>query len=246
MKSRFPPCKLCVVKEASCKAHIIPRQFYHRMRKKSPHLLTFKVSSPVEKSTTQSGIYQTGILCPECDGKIGQFDDYAYKILPATTDARKFHRFAPGLCVYELGNVDVEKFQWFLVSLAWRAAVATHPLFRRVKLGPYEERFRNVLLKTDLKSLSTVAAVVCLFQPPNHDEILFQPFRSKYDGVNVIQFYLYPWKLLLKVDQRDFAAPFDDLALSPGRLAFAFVHDFLSQEEIKMVRSLKLALKSGP
>ena len=215
------------------------------MRKKSTHLLTFKIGSPVEISTTQSGIYERGILCPECDGKIGRFDDYAYKILPATPDAKKFHRFAAGLCVYELGNVDVEKFRWFLVSLAWRAAVATHPLFRRVKIGPYEERFRNVLLKTELKALSSVSSVVCLFQPPNYDEILFQPFRSKYDGVNVIQFYLYPWKLLLKLDQRDFAAPFNDLALSSDSRSFAFVHDFLSEEESKMTHSLRVAIKSG-
>ena len=244
MSWTFPPCKLCGVKEASCKAHIIPRQFYHRMRKKSPHLLTYNIGSSVERSTTQSGVWERGILCPKCDGKLGQFDDYAYKVLPATTDARKFHHFAPGLSVYELGNVDVEKFRWFLVALVWRAAVATHPLFRSVKLGPYEERFRNVLLKTDLNALGSVAAVVCLFQPPNYEEIFFKPLRSKYDGVNVIQFYLYSWKLLLKVDQRNFVAPFDDLALSSGRQAFAFVHDFLSQEEIKMVRSLKAAVKS--
>ena len=239
----FPPCKLCGVKEASCKAHIIPRQFYHRMRKQSPHLEIYSIGTSVERSTTQSGIWERGILCAGCDGKLGQFDDYAYKVLPATLDARKFRHFAPRLSVYELGNVDVEKFQWFLVALAWRAAVARHPLFRRVKLGPYEERFRNVLLKTDLNALSSVAAVVCLFRPPNYDEILPMPHRSKYDGVNVIQFYLYPWKLLLKVDQQDFASPFDDLALAPNRPATAFVHDFLSREEIRNVKELKKAVR---
>ena len=216
------------------------------MRQDSPHLLSIEVSSSINKTTTQSGIHERGILCCDCDRKIGVFDDYAYTVLPAKPDDEKFLVYAPRLRLYALGDIDVEKFRWFLVSLAWRSAVAKHPLFDRVELGPYEEQFRQALLKSDLNAIRSVTAVVSLFQPPKYDRIILQPSRSKYDGINVLQFYLYPWKLLVKVDKRDFADPFDKLALSSGKPAFAFVHDFLSLGEIGIINDLKQRLRTKP
>ena len=162
LKKIYPICKLCGLKEASCKAHIIPRQFFHRMRKSSPHLFQLTaVGQAFQKGHSQSGIWEKGILCGDCDGRLGTLDSYAYSILPPLPDSLSFFPHDPWLRTYTLGNIDVDRFKRFLVSLSWRAHHATHLLFQHVDLGPYETKFHNVLLGTAPQAvLDAVSAVV--------------------------------------------------------------------------------------
>ncbi|HEX7470245.1 MAG TPA: hypothetical protein VF437_05860 [Verrucomicrobiae bacterium] len=71
---------------------------------------------------------------------------------------------------------------------------------------------------------------------------MWPPARTRFEGVNVFQFYLYPWKLILKLDKRAFNHPFDKLAITSGKPVLAVVQDFLGQREIAALRRLKQRL----
>lgn len=203
---------------------------------KTPNLLKFEIDDVADKKTTQTGIYQSDLLCAECDNEIGRYDKYAYEVLAHEIDQQKLKSpFGRGLEVYEIGKIRVGIFRMFLVSLVWRAGIARDPMFQLVKLGKYEDRLKQILLGDETKLLDAISAVIVLFRPPKYPNIMWSPFRSKMDGINMVTFYLPPWKLLLKLDQRPFNSPFDKFALSAEKPAYAVVQGFWSKGEFKLL-----------
>lgn len=202
----------------------------------TPNLLKFEVDDVLDKKTTQNGIYQSNLLCAECDNEIGRYDKYAYEVLPFEIDQTRLKSpFGRGLEIYEIGEIRVEIFRLFLVSLVWRAGIAHDPMFQLVKLGEYEDRLKQILLGNKTVLLNAISAVVVLFCPPKYPNIMWSPFGSKMDGINTVTFYLPPWKLLLKLDQRPFNPPFDKFALSAGKPAYAVVQDYWAKGEFKLL-----------
>src|ERR1017187_2667262 len=124
MSSHPLRCKLCGEQKKLIKAHIIPKQYYRRIIPKGakPHLLKFEVDDIANESKTQSGVYQDDLLCSDCDNQMGQYDKYGYEVLPRQIDESKLlEPFGYGLKIYEIGQIQVETFRLFLVSLVWRA-----------------------------------------------------------------------------------------------------------------------------
>jgi len=119
-------------------------------------------------------------------------------------------------------------------------------LFDRIRLGPYEDVFQKALEGASCENLDHITAVLILLKPPKLDRVLLPPSPTKYDAINVLQFYLYPWKLLLKIDKRDFTHPFDKLALKVGSPACALIQEFCSEGEQRMLLDLRdRAIKAG-
>lgn len=242
----FPLCKLCGVNPAACKAHIIPKQFYRRIRSREPHLYELHVEQSVERRFTQNGIWQQGIICSECDGKLGVLDDYGYRVLPEQLDQSKIKQVGPGMSFYELGTIDVEKFKRFLVALVWRASIASHDMFRFSKIGKYyEDKFKNILTNKSTSLLYRVGCVVIHLKPPRYDRILLPPFENDCEGVRIIQFYLYPWKLLVKLDRRPFGNTFNPIALKESVPAHALMMNVFSKGEIRILSDLQRKIKAS-
>jgi hypothetical protein len=237
MSSHLLPCKLCGEQKKLIKAHIIPKQYYKRIIPKGakPHLLKFEVDDIANESITQSGIYQDDLLCADCDNQIGQYDKYAYEVLARQIDEKKLQTYAKGLHVYEIGEIRVELFRLFLVSLAWRSGIARDPMFKLVRLGVYEEKLKQILQGKKSELLDSITAVIILFRPPKYPDIMWSPFCSKMDGINLATFYLPPWKIWLKLDQRPFGHPFDKFALVAGKPAYAAVQGFWSKGEFNLL-----------
>jgi hypothetical protein len=190
----------------------------------------------MEKHFTQNGIHESNILCAECDNHLGMFDQYAYDVLHQRIDEHRINRVGPQLAVYQLGPIDVERFRLFLVALVWRAGISTAPVFQLVKLGPYEERLRDIMLGQRTTTLETITAAIILFRPPKYDQIMWSPYRINFCGANVIVFYMYPWKLLLKLDKRPFGEPLDTLALKVKTEAVAFLQDWWTPGELALLQ----------
>jgi hypothetical protein len=97
------------------------------------------------------GIYDRGILCGDCDNKLGTLDDYALDV------SRRFataHFVRPdGL--FEMSNVGGDRFATFVLSVLWRASITSRPEFAKVSLGPYEADACEVIFGA--KPLSALA-----------------------------------------------------------------------------------------
>jgi hypothetical protein len=214
------------------------------MRKSSPHLFQLTaIGRGFQKGYTQSGIWEKGILCGDCDGRLGVLDNYAYSILPSSPDLLSFVQHDPWIRTYNLGNIDVDRFKKFLIAVSWRAHHAKHLLFRGVNLGPYEARFRNALLNQAPQGVpDAVSVVVVLMEVGKLKDLMLPPFRNRFEGVNVLQFYLNPWKLLIKMSERDFQDPFLQLAIRPGKENHALVSDTWSQGEQNLIADMRRRL----
>ena len=146
---------------------------------------------------------------------------------------------------YDLGLIDIEKFKLFLVALVWRASRSSHPLFQFIEIGPYEEKFQNILSGKSNLWLERIDCVTVHFKPPKYDRILLAPFHNKCEDVNVIQFYLYPWKLLIKIDSRPFGNTFHHLALKKSGSTHALMMSTFSKGELRMLANLQKKIRAS-
>ena len=147
---------------------------------------------------------------------------------------------------YELGAIDVERFKRFLVALVWRASIAAHDMFRFVKIGTYyEDKFKNILANKSTSLFYRVDCVVIHLKPPRYDRMLLPPFENECEGVRVIQFYLYPWKLLVKLDRRPFGPTFNRIALKESVPANALMMTVFSKGELRILSDLQRKIKES-
>jgi len=90
---------------------------------------------------TQHGVYDPGILCADCDGRLGKGDDYALEV--CRRFARDHKTIRGGL--FEMHNVDGDRFATFVLSVLWRASISSRVECRSVSLGPYESEACEVI-----------------------------------------------------------------------------------------------------
>lgn len=211
-------CKLCDKEKELINAHIIPKWAFMYLYpedtkdKGAPLNLIEK-----DKHTRRPiGPYDQGILCSDCDNYLGNFDGYAKGVFLDSDLERR------GEEAYLIKNVDFEKLQTFLISVAWRASISGRDEFKNISIGPYEDKIKEILLsikngQQDL-SLTQYSFLVTKFDegelPYNvvnkHVQI---PHTQRIDGVNVAVFYLpRGLKIFLKIDKRCFPDNCEKLA----------------------------------
>jgi hypothetical protein len=119
-------------------AHIVARGFAKEIRGQHRHNWLI---SDQRVSHTQLGVWDAGILCATCDGKLGDLDKYALTV------CRRFRRERvirdDGL--FELTSVDGDLFATFILSVLWRASVSTRIEVSKVSLGSYEARAGEII-----------------------------------------------------------------------------------------------------
>jgi len=170
-------------------------------------------------------------------------DEYAYEVLPERIEPERIKRLGQGVSVYELGLIDVDKFRRFLVALVWRSSLSKHEMFRFIKVGPYAERIENILTGRDASWLTHVDCAFVHLKPPRYDKVLLPPSPTRYDHVNVLQFYLYPWKLLIKLDNRPFGRSLNQMSLRKGAPTYAIMMATFSQGELTFLADLQQRIK---
>ena len=77
-------CNLCLQDKKLIKAHIIPRAFFEYMRPLESKNVPFDVLTNIEgkrNSISRIGIYDSNILCRECENLFQNYDDYGQNIL---------------------------------------------------------------------------------------------------------------------------------------------------------------------
>jgi hypothetical protein len=190
---------------ALIQAHIIPRGFARDIMGGHQHNMRITANNV---GVTQHGVYDPQILCASCDGALGLYDDYAVDVS---------RRFLAGEHVvaadgtYTLSNVDGDLFAKFALAVLWRASVTSRPEFRSTRLGPYEDKARDVLFGAKpLVSLPQYQLMAALYRPPAGRPVDFaskfysSPALGRVDGLTCWQMSLGGLKLIAKLDNRPF------------------------------------------
>lgn len=231
------------ITSALIKAHIIPRGFARYIKSTdSPHNILILEDNV---RPTQHGVFDPALLCQRCDGVLGKLDHYGVEV------CRRFpgeHKVVDHGDMFEMENVDGDKFAKFILSVLWRASVTTRPEFRRVSLGPYDALACEVIFGA--KSLSAIPAYELLvgryeqMGKMNPARTYSSPARGKIlDDLNGWTFALGGFRIMAKFDRRRFPALLTPAIVNGNTKLMGVFGDFRSTVEGQTMA--KRALKHG-
>ena len=240
-------CRWCGDKHQLIRAHIIPRSFYDDVRGDTDQVLMLSPDKSKYTSVTQSGVFDSGILCATCDGLLGRFDDYGRAIFKRVpTDQQDLivdrDRMPIG---FNLRCDDVQRAQKFLLSVLWRASVTSNDFFSNVNLGDkYEARIREII-QNDEKVLEDEFEFIVIrtFDHP-YDGGLMPPWGGRFDGIFAYTLYLPFFKILIRADKRRFLDPFSFCRFIDGAQPQAVRLPYAGTPESRYISGLAASLRA--
>ena len=209
-------------------AHIIPRAFARDIKDEGFPNIQLRPDR-VGHAKPQSGEYDPDILCGSCDGRLGLLDDYA------VTVCRDFKsRHTRDGIPFEVPGVDCEKLAKFVLAVLWRASISSRPHFAAIRLGPYEDKARDVLFEAlPLSELPAFQVTVNRYESArtNVEGIYTHPVRHRKNPRNRYSFSAGGFHFVAKLDARPLPKNVAPLALS-GRGTFRGQFQKLEESEL--------------
>lgn len=147
------------------KAHLIPRVFAVEVLVGKS--LVANVTSSDSFTSTQSGIWDKNILCGECDGVLGAYENYAYGVTQRIRAQKGINPWQQRT----LSDIDTDKLLRFCAGILYKYSL-TKPENGRIRLGRYQEVLRQYIFNP---------SEAC---PSELDALLIRPLRfADDDGV---------------------------------------------------------------
>jgi hypothetical protein len=164
-------CRLCNLEKHLIKAHIFPDFLYKNLNLYVPDKKgQGRVHKAIKKENKfeyndkglPTGIYDSNILCLECDNYLNQeFENYSKRILfdeifEQLVGQNDFKIFT---------QIDYTKFKLFILSIFWKASISEH--FKGINLSlAVEEEIRLMLNKKDAKEQEDFGTVLFYLNEP--------------------------------------------------------------------------------
>ena len=190
-------CKMSCTRFA--KSHIVPRGF---LTDNNGRAMLLSCCSNGDGRTLQDGIYDSTILCPECEERLKKYDTRACEVLRQCKTARMVNVLKDhSLIVFTKFTIlDRRLLRGFLASLLWRMSVTKQKEFFDVTIGEqYEDRIAKDILNDG--SFSYVDALIA-----RYDSLLSfrieTPQRDRINGINVYWVKLPFLNLIVSLDKR--------------------------------------------
>lgn len=138
-------CKLCHEVRPLRRSHVIPAAVFRRLfRENQGKAITFcdEVSSWIEYSSES---WWERLLCDECESRLNRhYEQYSILVLRNSIKSVVVYKAETGV---SFTSVDAIRFQLFIASIMWRAAVSSLPVYSKVCLPPpWEAEVRDCLL----------------------------------------------------------------------------------------------------
>ncbi|BAU63991.1 hypothetical protein STA3757_13600 [Stanieria sp. NIES-3757] len=230
-------CLFCGKNKKLIKAHIIPKKFYQNIKigKKAARIYTQKKKS----KQSQSGIYDSNILCKECDNEIfGVWDKYAQKLLIQDFANNKYQSNSVLDVNYiQIDHFDYQKLKLFFMSVLWRASITQDSFFQHVHLNGWETQLKNMLLTKNPGTEDQFSTIIILYEGLEAN-CMPSPRRCKtIDGINCYKFRLDKYCFLIKVDQRRFPSSLKSAILRPIHPLIIMYQDYKTTEEYQNILS---------
>lgn len=181
-------CKLCNNDRELKNSHIIPDAMFHRILKaNNGWAITFQddTESRVKRSSES---WSEHLLCADCEGYLNEeYEQYSISVLRNALNSVEISKNENGILFKNMLGV---KFQLFLISIMWRAAVSSLEVYSKVELLPlWAEEIRNSLFNhrkirtslVDIKISRLHDKTKNGFTQKNLKNILVSPFLRKHE-----------------------------------------------------------------
>ncbi len=180
-------CRLCLQVRELRKSHIIPKFIWRDsgLIGANKNFSVTCVSDPRDSEFNRQDGFKERLLCAECEAKFGRLESY---IKPRIVGAisKKVSR-PPGHFVW--AGWDYTKTKLFQLSLLWRMAISSLPIYSAVDLGKHEE-IRKMLLAEDPGEPWRYGCIPVLLTHLGNpvSDIFSQPERFNFKGQNGYRF----------------------------------------------------------
>lgn len=183
--------------------------------------------------TMSTGVFDPNLICARCENRFSTYDRYAKEFF---LDRDWGGDDASALSTQKrllAHPCDYAKLKLFFLNLLWRAGASMVRPFNELDLGAHLDRIRDFLDIEDAGSADDYAVFAVRLVGEHHEikdlkpeRIIFAPWRSRVDHVNVVQFVFGGFNFIVKVDERPFPPAVRAFQLMPGSDFRAIVEDF--------------------
>lgn len=183
-----------------CDAHIIPAGFARTLSAPNGCNIALKAKGS-RRAKNQHGYFDPAILCVDCDGALGKFDEYAINFckrlvtMPLDVTGK----------VLSYPDFDGETFVKFALAVVWRASISERPEWTEVSLGRYEPLAANILFgDAELGDSGEFEVSMFRYASPDHDarRFIFNPLQIRSGRLNMFVFGAGGFQILVKADRR--------------------------------------------
>ena len=214
--SNTQTCRLCLQEKRLINAHIIPEGFFRLLRSGNvaPEMHSNSPGSFPKRMPV--GVYDSTILCGECDQQIAPWDDYGQQVL-----LQRFQKATPithqaRTVAWSLEEVNYTNLKLFFVALLWRASISSHNFYKRIAVGPFEKRLREMVLESEPGDSQEFAVILARFEDVSMTAML-DPHPERFDHIFFCRFYLSGFVSYIKVDKRPVPELLSELHLQVGK-----------------------------
>ena len=227
-------CKYCNKEIQLIKAHIIPEAFWEIDHSFPIPLKVISNNKGEFPRKSYSGIYDKDILCKKCDSWLGkEFDEYATeKLLRYSSDEYGYHEGVPVGRIYK--GLDLTIIKRFFISVLWRCHLSKRTEFNDVSLGPWADIVKEALTKREC--LAKIEVYLAEFDQKHIGWL--NPHRHRLEGINIVQIYINRFIAYVKIDKRDFPAPFANCAIKKTGDLVVIMRDFSQSKEIELMKKM--------
>jgi hypothetical protein len=182
-------CRLCHKKRPLRKSHIFPEFLYQDVYDEKHRYEVNNLAGQKVLPFRQSGIWEK-LLCHDCEQKLSKNETYSSKVIRrlATVMIKEDEKNE----AYILGtDVDYRKLKLFLLSLIWRAGVASKIPFDAIALGEHEENIRKLLVANDPGAPGCYPSVLQMFRAYRVEmrSAIMMPFKRVHEDVTAYRTY---------------------------------------------------------
>lgn len=129
------------------------------------------------------------------------WDDYGQQVLIHGFSEAVKTTYGGKTIAWRIEKAEYRRLKLFFMSVLWRASISQQTFYKRISLGPFEDRLRGMILNEDLGDSQDFSIVLARFEDVEIRAML-DPHPEKFDGINYCRFYLPGFIVYIKVDKR--------------------------------------------
>jgi hypothetical protein len=209
-------CKLCSQVKELVRAHIIPRSFSLGAKGQSKQLLEARQHDTKDVQLWQNGVWDDEILCEDCEGRFGSWDDYGFQVLGNPPGNDVLPRNGSEMQAFVIKDVDYSRLKLFVLGVLWRASASSQPFFGRIQLGKHEPRIADMIRSQDAGPYDEFPVVLARLVGQRWPNATYAPYRQRTpEGLNFNILFLPSIKIMVKVDRRLLPPTLEPVVLKP-------------------------------
>jgi len=196
-------------------------------------LLSSEDGSPPKKS--RIGVYDTTILCEQCEVITSPIDDQARKDLK-----EDFAGYSPilyeGTTVgYSTEQIDQGNLKRFAMSVLWRSAASTHEFYKLVPKRIATSELWDLIQSPGSITPECLSTLVWAYPEDSFGEVTPNPFIETLNGVRFARIYMGRYNLSIKIDSKTTPSPFRELTVGSSQQTVIVLRPGPSRHELAVL-----------